>query len=694
MSFVFLRKFKIRILVIWVLTAALFNAGCKRNEIDLNKYNSNISPLIISPIGKLQLTVSDLIKSDSLITYDSSGLIRFWLLEDSVFGNKPTDIFDEFTVKELSSSYKFNDFVIPGVNFNETITLREMLGGISDSEKQKIEPFDGTIEVFPSLVLFSSDRKGIFNNVDFKYLDFTKGSLKMTFANNLPTTLNNVLINVFDTSLSGNEVFVGSFEFPEILPFTSEISEIDLKGKRLTDKLSYVLVNIETTQSPVPVLINLNDNIEVDVKMLGASVYSGLAKLPRISLPNQLTRIDLSSNFPNVELKEIGLLSSKFQVKMESTINSTVNVDLVFPDITIGGQPLDGIKLDNVSNTEKTLDVTGAKVFLGTNLSKPYNNLRIVTTTLIDSTSSMVYFDSSDKITLTYGFPDFNIDYLLGYFGSETTRVSLGNIDLNELSDYTDNVKVNNPKIIISIANSIGIPSKLRFNLTTYSSSGESLKLNVDDQEIAYPDFVDRGNILNTIISIDTSNSNLVECLSLPANRINGDVEVVTNYNGKVYNNFIDKGSEIKIGYNIDVPMRFTMEPTSIMDTLILGDLGVDIIESEYIEVVARTINELPFDAGMSFKFADTGNVVIDSLENIDFIEAADVDVDGKVILTKETETVIRLTDAIAQKIKNKQISAIILKVNLNSGGIQDNTVVALNSRNKILTSLAFRFKK
>jgi len=136
------------------------------------------------------------------------------------------------------------------------------------------------------------------------------------------------------------------------------------------------------------------------------------------------------------------------------------------------------------------------------------------------------------------------------------------------------------------------------------------------------------------------------------------------------------------------------MEPTSIMDTLILGDLGVDIIESEYIEVVARTINELPFDAGMSFKFADTGNVVIDSLENIDFIEAADVDVDGKVILTKETETVIRLTDAIAQKIKNKQISAIILKVNLNSGGIQDNTVVALNSRNKILTSLAFRFKK
>lgn len=667
--------------------------GCKKNVVDFSKYDSEISPLIVTPLGKVQLTMRDLIKEDSLIKYDSSGLIRFFTSNDSIYGSKPSDMFDDFELRELKSIFKLNNFVLPGVDFSETISLRDMFSDLSNSEKEKIEPLAGKFEIFPSLVLFSYERNDVFNNVDFKYLDFSKGILRMTFSNNLPTKLQNVLVNVYDTTLAGDEIFIGAFEFPEILPLSSKVSEIDLKGLRLTNKLSYVLVNIETVQTPIPVLINLNDNVKVAVNLFGATVVSGFAKLPQISLPNQLNRIDLSSNFPDVELKEIGLLNSKFSVKMESSINSNLKVNLVFPDISINGKPLDEILLDNQTNNEKILDVSGSKIFLGSNLSKPYNNLRVVTTTNIDETPDMVYFDSSDNITMRYGFSDFNIDYIKGYFGNKTTTVNLGVVDLTELANFTNNVTLNNPKININILNSIGIPCKLRFNLTTYNSKGESMKLELDDQEINFPNFVDRGTSYFTNISIDTSNSNIVSCLSLPANRIIGNVEVITNFEGRVYDNYIDNNSSIKIGYEIDVPLRFTMRETNISDTFSVVGLLSDLIQAKFIELIARTQNELPFDAKLSFVFTDSAYNSLDSLGNINLISAAEVDVDGEIVKVVETETIVNLTDVIISKIRRGLVSNIILKIQLNSGGLIDNKVVALNSNNKIVSSIAFRLK-
>lgn len=676
-----------------ILLLVFFILSCKREEIDFSKYNNKTSPLIVSPIGKAQLSVSDLIRKDSLILYDSTGLIRFFMSSDSVFGDRPATIFEDFKVNELQSVLKFDQFILPSINLSENITIRDMIEDLDETEKQKLEPLDGRFEVFPSLVLYSSTRNKIFENVDFKYLDFSKGKLKMTFTNRLPTRLENVIINVYDTSLLGVENLIGSFEFSSVLPLSSEVSEIDLQDKRLTDKLAYVLTNAETVQSATPVLINLNDYINVDVKLTESKVFAGLAKLPQISLPNQLTRIDLSSNFPDLEIKEIGLLNALFTVKLESTINSTVSLKLALPDISQSGVQIEDILLDNQTNNEKSLDVSGAKIFLGSNLSKPYNNLRIVSTTTIDSTSSMVYFDSSDKISLTYGFPDFNVDYVSGYFGTNSTTVNLGDIDLSSLRNYTENLTLSNPTINLKIQNSIGIPSKLKFDIYSFSQNGNSLKLNLEDQEIGFPTFTERGKIFETNIIIDTSNSNISECLSLPANKLSGSVEVITNYAGKDYTNFLDSQSEIKIGYSVDVPMVFTMEETKIFDTFPVGNLVVDLRKSEYIELLAKTINELPFDAVLGFKFADTGFVVLDSLENIDLIRSASVDENGRVISSSETETTIRFTDELAEKFRQNAIQNIIIQVKLNSGDIDQKKIVALNSQNKIVTTLAFKYK-
>lgn len=676
-----------------ILLLVFFILSCKREEIDFSKYNNKTSPLIVSPIGKAQLSVSDLIRKDSLILYDSTGLIRFFMSSDSVFGDRPAKIFEDFKVKELQSVLKFDQFILPSINLSKNITIRDMIEDLDETEKQKLEPLDGRFEVFPSLVLYSSTRNKIFENVDFKYLDFSKGKLKMTFTNRLPTRLENVLINVYDTSLLGVENLIGSFEFPSVLPLSSEVSEIDLQDKRLTDKLAYVLTNAESVQSATPVLINLNDYINVDVKLTESKVFAGLAKLPQISLPNQLTRIDLSSNFPDLEIKEIGLLNALFTVKLESTIKSTISLKLALPDISRSGVQIEDILLDNQTNNEKSLDVSGAKIYLGSNLSKPYNNLRIVSTTTIDSTSSMVYFDSSDKISLTYGFPDFNVDYVSGYFGTNSTTVNLGDIDLSSLRDYTENLTLSNPTINLKIQNSIGIPSKLKFDIYSFSQNGNSLKLNLEDQEIGFPTFIERGKIFETNIIIDTSNSNISECLSLPANKLSGSVEVITNYAGKVYTNFLDSQSEIKIGYSVDVPMVFTMEETKIFDTFPVGNLVVDLRKSEYIELLAKTINELPFDAVLGIKLADTGFVVLDSLENIDLIRSASVDENGRVISSSETETTIRFTDELAEKFRQNTIQNIIIQVKLNSGDIDQKKIVALNSQNKIVTTLAFKYK-
>ena len=667
--------------------------GCKKDTVDFSKFGSNASPLIISPLGKLQLTLGDLIKSDSLISFDSSGLIRFKTSNDSIYGSNPSDIFSEFDIRELKSVFKLNNFVVPGVDFSENLTLRQMFNDLTESEKEKIEPLDGKLEIFPSLVLFSNERNKVFENVDFKYLDFSGGTLKMTFSNNLPTKMQNVLVNVYDTTLNGDETFIGAFEFPEILPFSSKEANIQLEGKRLTDKMSYVLVNTETTQSPFPVLINLNDNVQINVQLIGGAVVSGLTKLPPISLPNQLNRVDLSSNFPGLELKEVGLLSSKLEIKLSTTIQSQLEVNLLFPDITINNQPLSSINLDNNSNSEKTLDVSGAKIFLGSNLSTPYNNLRIVSSTIIASTSNMVYFDSGDNITLNYGFPDFQIDYVKGFFGTEKTTVNLGNIDLSELATYTSNVTLNNPIINIAIQNSIGVPSKLHFNLTSYNSTGESLQLELDDQEINFPNFSNRGSVYSTNITIDTSNSNIVSCLSLPASKLKGFVEVITNFNGKVNDNFIDKNSEIKIGYSINVPLRFTMDETSITDTLDLAEYMFNLIQAKQVELISRTLNELPLDAKLGFVFLDSSSLAIDSVQSIDFITAADTDIDGKIVNPTEIESNIALSDAIVSKIRQGLITKIVLRIKLNSDEIQNKKVIALNAKSKILTSLALRIK-
>ena len=238
-------------------------------------------------------------------------------------------------------------------------------------------------------------------------------------------------------------------------------------------------------------------------------------------------------------------------------------------------------------------------------------------------------YNQNDEIRLSIGMEDLDFSYIEGYFGQLENEIDedVLNLDISTLEDIASGIYLESPNLRFTVDNSIGIPFEIDLNMTGVNG-GETVQLNGPALEIA--------SSATSIIDFNNSNSQLSNLIALNPSQILYDGTVLSNPAGNVGDiNSISSGTNITIGFEMDLPLHLRIEDAITTDTLAL-DFG-DNTEpsSDYIESLQlklHTENEFPLDVDVTVLFADSvSGLVLDSL-NLELLEAAEVDEDGRTI--------------------------------------------------------------
>ena len=121
------------------LMLAVFVFSCKKNDVNFDKYNNTkIKPEVLTPLANARIVAGDLLKQDSIIKYDPDGLIRLTFIQDSVFVMDAQEILKDVTLGKSSSRFSIGALNFAGVEQNSSVSLNELLEGITDQDQKKI----------------------------------------------------------------------------------------------------------------------------------------------------------------------------------------------------------------------------------------------------------------------------------------------------------------------------------------------------------------------------------------------------------------------------------------------------------------------------------------------------------------------------------------------------------------------------
>lgn len=667
--------------------------SCKKNDVNFDKFNkTQIRPEVLTPLASVKVVASDFLKEDSIIKYDPDGLIRLTFEQNSVFTMNADSILKNISLGSSATRFSIGEINIQNTHQNANITLSNILDGSTSDKITLIQGLAGTTTIFPSFTSTKTTTESFTINDNFEELVLSEGKLQLTLTNGFPTNLNTIEIHIYDKIESGNPELLGTFTYNNIAPNSAATEEIDLSGKTITHKLGYVIPNTIVDESPNPVLIDLNDEISINAQMINLKCIGGKAKLPQQTIPSEALSLDLSDPSVEAMLRNIEFGAANLPIKTTSSVNTNLKLQIELPDATKNGNPLATFNVNAGPGVNTTsLDLTNSNIFLGNDPNKDHNILRLNAQTTIEASTGMVEFDSSDYIEIEFDASSAKFKYLDGYLGRDTFDINIDDLDVSELAKLGKGIRMENPKMRIMVKNSYGVPILVELDITSKDEAGQSLSMNVPNMPFPYPSIAERGVQKDETFEISKNNSNIVNCLGMPAVRFDIKGRAIMNPDGfQGYTNHITSQSEIDLGFAADIPMTFTAQNFQRIDTLEQGKSLQGLSDFDLLELKIKTLNGFPLGGSIDLIFADSAYGLIDSVIDVSLLESAVVNSQGKITSSSNNLSTFTLNGALLKKLDERKVTYIFLKTKFNTYD-QGNVPVSIFSDCALEVNLAFR---
>jgi len=676
-----------------VLSIVVFIFSCKKNDVNFDKFNNTkIKPEVLTPLANARIVAGDLLKQDSIIKYDPDGLIRLTFLQDSVFVMDAQEILKDVSLGKSSSKFSIGALTIAGFDENSSVSLDSLMAGATQEERDFLNFINGKKDTFPAISSNKLEITSLAESSDYEYLKISKGYLVFKVRNGFPTDLSDLKISIYDSVKAVNPVLIGTVSFNNIPPNATAMDSINIGNRILTNGLGYAVPQADIAKSKDSVFINLKDQIDINVTYSNLTCIGGKAKLPSQQIPSELLSIDLSDPNVDAQLRNIEFASAKIPIKTTSSINTTVVVGLDLPDASVSGNPIGTLNINaptGVTNSE--LDLSNANIFLGNDPNKDHNMLRISAATQIQESNGLVEFDSADFIEIEFDASQAKFEYLDGYLGQDTFDISIDDLDVSQLAELGRGIRMENPKMRIYVNNSFGIPILVELDITSKDENANELPMNVQDMSFPYPTIAERGTIKNETFEINKSNSDIVECLGMPAVLFDIKGRAIMNPDGFTgFTNHITNKSAIDLGFDADIPMTFTAQNFAYVDTLDQGSALQGLGDFDLLELKIKTINGFPLGGTLDLIFTDSSYNVIDSLKDVTLLQSAIVDNDGKISESSENMSTFLMPGTMLDKLDAKKCEFILIRTNFNSYD-NGNVPVSIYTSCKLEVSLAFR---
>lgn len=643
--------------------------SCTKEKLDFDKLNNlTLYPDLSAPLVNIDMTIKNLIKEDSMVRYDSNGLIRFTYRKDNIAEVIADSLIKIPDIAPTISEAKIGEQSIDAFSITNKSTLGSLADNFNPATKAVLQSVSGTNNIFPAMNDQNNTITSMSTPGNYQSIDISKGYLTMTFKNFLPVTIDIVAINLY--SMDPFAQLLGQLTFRNISPNNSKSDSLDLSGVTLSSSLAYSIPQFRSFASQSPVLINMNDSIVIQAGSSGLKAVSGTIVYPDMNINAQNLKMDIDAGDSTIQLKHISFSAGKIKYNLVSDIPELINLKINFKGATQNGTAFKFPDINLLNNTVKgEVDITNLQFDLSQDNSQPFNRLMVDVIPKLISSKQLKSFDSSNHVKATFTFEGVSFQKIDGFLGKRTINVDPGDIKFDAFDQIGSGITFTEPAIKIKTSNSLGVPVTVSLNMTGTNKSGQSQTFNPNPFVIDYPSTP--GQVANGTKVFDNTQSDLVKLLALAPNKITYSASASVNNNGNsgAYSDFIVKGSKVNVGVEMDIPLSLKCTDLKLSQTISspLKSMTADQYKlMDEIDLLFKVNNGFPFEGKLDIYFKDSTGQMVDSVLSVGpLFASAHVDNNGKVDQSVITNYSIKATQSLLQNLMNHHHDSLMVKTSI-----------------------------
>ena len=670
--------------------------SCMDEDLSMLSTSIEVQPNFAIPLVSSTTTLIDLLPEDiEEMTFDDDNFIRVTYAEDSIAQVSSDSLLVIEDQSPTEESFVVGEINIDAFETNVSVTLDELVSNLDPSTANDIQQADqqasaagiGGKAYFPPISPQSGGEYIEEGSDQFENILISEGELSIEVTNNFPIEISSLSLELRNNIIGSAPI--GVFEYTNIPVDDSQSKSIQLDGTLMYSEIELSIVEFSSIGSGddeydttrwVPVSL-LEDNISISVSGNSIVASEGSVKFPEQAGVSETFSIEMEFD-DDVRISLIDLSQGNFVYTYESSVNTTIQLDLEIPTLinSLGQSFTQNILIDNT-------ELSGSQSFslpiddysFDFSLSDSINRLNVnYSSTILGSTNFQDY-NQNDQITLMLGMENLDFSLVKGYFGQTTTDIEedLLDIDVGVLEEIGAGIFLETPNLRFIVDNSINIPFQINLDMIGYNDN-ESVSLEGPSIQVS------PGEDMSGVISVsdfNQDNSFLPQLLAINPSEIiysgNAITNPVTESNPnpeQTNQNSIIPGSGISIGFEMDLPLYLRMEDVKRMDTLVLN-FGED-TENDYIDSISlkiHTENEFPFDVDLKILFTDSVSGFIQDSLDVELIEAAETDENGRTISANIYDSNVSLSSSQIDALINS--NRLLLDITMNSFDNQNSAV-------------------
>lgn len=638
---------------------------------------------VLAPLVKSNLTISDLLNTTDVVENPDSTLKLVYSTELYTITADSIVQFPD-TVFEFGASLETLE--LP----NDTITYALTLGQIARAQGGFLGSLilmnHGNSFPIPALNGLSSGDIEIALGSLFESIVLDSGTAEVIIDNGLPMDIEDVDFMISNAVQHGGALILRD-TFPSIPVNTVFTKDIPINGKTVYADLVAKIVELNTPGSGgTPVLIDTNDALIAKIIIKDLKPLEATAVWPEQNVINQTRLVALAPGADYI-FKDAVLREGEINFEIYSSLEDSVYLKYTVPNLVhpITGLPfvidtvappappngfsqitasypmddyyfrLSGYGIEDYHSPSVDYDGSGT----AGDAKDGVNSYVTVLEARIQYSGQLKNISLDDTMYVHASIENLIPEYARGHMGNTTKNVGPDSVSFS----LFDNVKsgtidLEEVNFEIEADNGIGATALTTFNnLWSKNAQGNIVTLTMNDNTMDINKATDSGSDANHVISTKTfnsSNSNITDFISNLPNKIVFDMKVELNGVDNPSNhpdtivqnppNFLYYESGMTANLNMEIPLSFIADSLVLVDTLDFdfnsqGD--GDVTNGVFTLLVD---NGFPFDATTTLYFLDDSDNLIDSLWKDQTILRANVDGNGKVISTTESEIKFTIT--------------------------------------------------
>ena len=654
---------------------ALFSVvSCMDEDMSNISNTLEIQPNMAIPIIHSTTTLVDLLPEDENMSFDDDGFIRIIYKEDSIAQVSSDTLLVIEDQDPTQESFTLGSIDIDDFETDVNVTLSELIDNLEADLAEEIDVAIDQSETqgsayFPPIPTQPGGGYGhqASNDLEFEYVSISQGILSVEIINNFAFEITSLELELINTD---NQDLVGQFSFNSISAGTSQVQSINLGNQDLYSDLEIDIVEFSSNGSgsnpldPSSFLpISASDDMIFLISGNSIQASGGSIKFPEQEGPSDSLIVDMQLD-DGVEISHIDLASGAIVYNYESSVNTSIQFNIEIPSLKDQFEMVFSETLE-INNTQFTgpQSISFPLDNYSFDLSQSVNQIQVNYSSQIMGSNTFQSFSENDQIQIDISMENLEFSYVEGYFGQIEQEIEQDEMDFDfsVLDDIAPNLYLETPNLRFTVDNAIGVPFRIDLDVIGVN---ENETISIDGPSI------NAVGQVSTITNFTNSNSQLPDFIAMSPSQILYSGSVLSNPSGNMgVLNSITNGSNIEIGFEMDLPLHLRLEDAMRTDTLALdfGDENDDTSGPEYVDSVIlklHTENEFPLDIDLMILFTDSlSGLVLDSID-VEMLDAAEVDEEGRTISANIYDSNMVLNSGQIDALFNSNRALLNMKIN------------------------------